>query len=238
LGYIVPPPGSSPSDADVVFMRAVAAMKAAGAEIVPITDFTPPLPVQGTNEQLVLNYDLKNDLNIYLAGLPHPVGVKTLSDIIAFNRATPRETVLFGQDLFEQADATPGLSDLAYIKARDDLRHGSRETLDKLLAGNRLDALIRDTDDPSFRVDIVKGDNDSSNSPSLPATAGYPHLTVPMGYVQGLPVGISFIGTAWSEKTLLQLGYAYEQISHARKAPQFIPSLESAPEVEQAFAPR
>ncbi|HEX3675301.1 MAG TPA: amidase [Rhizomicrobium sp.] len=238
LGYIAPDPGAVPTETDLVFARAVAAMKAAGAEIVEIKDFTPPLPVQGTNEQMVLDYELKNDLNAYLAGLPHPVGVKTLADIIAFNRATPRETVLFGQDLFEAAQATKGLSDPAYIKAHADLRASSRATLDKLIGGNRLDALIRSTDDPSFRVDIIKGDNDSSNSSSLPATAGYPHLTVPMGYIHGLPVGLSFIGTAWTEKTLLQLGYAYEQISHARQAPKFIPSLESTPEVERAFAPR
>jgi amidase len=238
LGVIAPQPGAVASDTDLVFARAADAMKAAGAEIVEIHDFTPPLPVQGQNEQMVLNYDLKNDLNAYLAGLPHPVGVKTLADIIAFDRSTPRETALFGQDLFEAAQATKGLSDPAYIKARDDLKKSSRETLDKLITGHKLDALIRSTDDPSFRVDIVKGDNDSSNSPSLPATAGYPHLTVPMGVIHGLPVGLSFIGVAWSEKTLLQLGYAYEQISHARKPPSFIPSLESTPEVERAFAPR
>jgi amidase len=238
LGYIVPAPDSTPSATDIVFARALEAMKAAGAEIVEIKDFTPPLPVQGTNEQMVLNYELKNDLNAYLAGLPHPVGVSTLADVIAFDRATPRETALFGQDLFEKAQATPGLSDPAYIKARDDLRSSSRATLDKLIGDNHLDALIRSTDDPSFRVDVAKGDNDSSTSPSLPATAGYPHLTVPMGFVQGLPVGMSFIGSAWSEKTLLQLGYAFEQATHARKAPIFIPSLESTPEVARAFAPR
>lgn len=237
LGVIAPDPNAAPTDTDLVFQRAVAAMRAAGAEIVEIHDFTPPLPVQGTNEQMVLNYELKNDLNAYLAGLPHPMSVKTLADVIAFNKSSPREMVLFGQDLFEQAELTKGLSDPAYIKARDDLRKSSRETLDKLIDGYHLDALIRSTDDPAFRVDIIKGDNDSSNSPSLPATAGYPHLTVPMGYIRSLPVGLSFIGTAWTEKTLLQLGYAYEQVSHARQAPKFIPSLEATPEVERAFAP-
>ena len=237
LGIVAPDASATPTDTDLVFNRAVEVMKAAGAEIVMIHDFVPPLPVQGTNESNVLNYDLKADLNTYLAGLPHPVGVKTLADIIAFNRASPREMALFGQDLFEAAELTKGLSDLAYIKARDDLKASSRGILDKLIKGNHLDALIRATDDPSFRVDIVKGDNDSSNSPSLPATAGYPHLTVPMGYIHELPVGLSFIGTAWTEKTLLQLGYAYEQVSRARQAPKFIPSLEATPEVERAFAP-
>ncbi|MGA9797140.1 MAG: amidase [Rhizomicrobium sp.] len=237
LGVIAPDPNAVPTSTDLVFARAVAAMKVAGAVIVEIHDFTPPPAVEGDNELLLMKYELKNDLNAYLAGLPHPVGVKTLADIIAFDKASPREMALFGQDMFEQAERTKGLSDPTYIKARDDLRKSSRETLDKLIADHHLDALIRSTDDPSFRVDIVKGDNDSSTSPSLPATAGYPHLTVPMGYVQGLPVGLSFIGTAWTEKTLLQLGYAYEQISHARHAPHFIPSLESTPEVERALAP-
>ena len=110
--------------------------------------------------------------------------------------------------------------------------------LDKLLTENHLDALIRSTDDASFRIDIAKGDNDTSNSSFLPATAGYPHLTVPMGYVRGLPVGLSFIGPAWSEARLLALGHAFEQVTHARKPPEFLPSLEAEPEVVKAFEPQ
>jgi amidase len=237
LGVIMPAPNTPASDTDAVFAEAVAALKSAGAEIVEIKDFTPPPPEAGPNELIVLQYELKSDLNAYLASTAPSQKMRTLSDIIAFNKATPRETVLFGQDIFETADATPGLTDPIYIKARDDLKKSSRETLDKLFAANRLDALIRATDDPSFRVDVIKGDNDSSTASFLPATAGYPHLTVPMGFVRGLPVGLSFIGPAWSDAKLLALGHAYEQTTHARKAPQFLPSLESTPDAARAFAP-
>jgi amidase len=144
---------------------------------------------------------------------------------------------LFGQDLFEAAEATHGLSDPAYLKALDALRQSSRGVLDKLFAGHRLDALIRATDDPAFRIDVAKGDNDSSNSPYLPATAGYPHLTVPMGFVHELPVGLSFIGPAWSDAKLLALGSAFEQATRARRPPHFLPSLEATPATLHAFAP-
>ena len=102
----------------------------------------------------------------------------------------------------------------------------------------RIDALVRDTEDPSFRIDVVKGDNDSGKAAFLPATAGYPHLTVPMGYVGGLPVGPSFIGPAWSEAALLKLGYAFEKRARARKPPSFLPSFESTARAQRAFAPQ
>jgi amidase len=236
LGIIAPAPDSTPSDSDAVFAKAVGALKRAGAEIVVIKDFTPPSPEMQTNELTVLEYELKADLNVYLAGLPMPQTVKTLADVIAFNRATPRETALFGQDIFEAAQATAGLSDPVYLKVHEALGKFSRAALDKLLAANRIDALIRATDDPSFRIDVVKGDNDSSNSSFLPATAGYPHLTVPMGFVHRLPVGLSFIGPPWSDAKLLALGYVFEQATHARQPPQFLPSLESTPDAQRAFA--
>lgn len=237
LGVIVPDPDSIPSDTDKVFDTAVAALKAAGAEIVEIRNFAPPPPEMGNTELTVLEFELKHDLNAYLASLPPGGSIKTLADVIAFNSASPRELVLFGQDIFEKAQSLGELSDPAYVKARDTLRKFSRDTLDKLIAENHLDALIRSTDDASFRFDVVKGDNDSSNASFLPATAGYPHLTVPMGYVQGLPVGISFIGPAWSEATLLALGYAFEQATAARKPPHYLPSLEGTPGILQALEP-
>jgi amidase len=236
IGYIAHDPDNPPSETDAVFTRAVAALKNAGTEIVEIKDFKLPQP-DYADEQIVLSYEFKADLNAYLAGLPAPQKVHTLADVIAFDRSDPREMALFGQDMFEAAELTRGLSDPVYIKAHDALQRSSTETLDGLLATYRLDALIRTTDEPAFRIDVVKGDNDSSNSSYLPATAGYPHLTVPMGFVHELPVGLSFIGPAWSDAKLLAIGYAYEQATHARRAPHFLPSLETQPETAHALEP-
>jgi amidase len=237
LGVIVPDADAVPSDTDKVFDTAVTALKSAGAEIVEIRNYVPPPPELGTSELTVLGFELKHDLNAYFASLPPGGNIKTLADVIAFNRTSSRELVLFGQDIFEKAQSLGDLTDPAYIKSRDSLRKFSRDTLDKLIAENHLDALIRSTDDASFRFDVVKGDNDTSNSSFLPATAGYPHLTVPMGYVQGLPVGLSFIGPAWSEASLLALGHAFEQVTGARKPPHYLPSLEGTPGIVRAFEP-
>jgi len=226
------------SEEDRLFDRAVAAMKKAGAVIVPIK-FTPPDPkTAGDAELLGLETELKTDLNLYLATTPRAVKTRTLADLIAFNNASSRETALFGQDIFLAAEKTKGLSDSNYLKARALLLRISRaDGLDHILGSYKVDALVMPTDEPAWRTDVVKGDNDSSNTSFLPAVAGYPHLTVPMGYIRDLPVGISFIGRAWSEATLLALGAAFEHAVPARHAPMYIPSEESTPRVSAAFAP-
>jgi amidase len=227
-----------PTDEDRVFDGAVAAMKNAGAVIVPVK-FTPPDPKSaGDAELLELETELKIDLNTYLATMPPAVKTRTLADIIAFDASNTRETALFGQDIFLAAQKTKGLSDSAYTKARAKLMKIARTNgLDKIFGALRIGALVMPTDEPAWRIDVVKGDNDSSNTSFLPAVAGYPHLTVPMGYVQSLPVGISFIGRAWSEARLLALGAAFESATHARHPPTYIPSLESTSSATAAFAP-
>jgi len=181
---------------------------------------------------------LKADLNSYLASTPPSVKTRTLADVITFNAAHPRETVLFGQETFELAQQAKGLDDPAYLAARADAhRMAGPDGIDKLLADDRLDALIAPSYGPAARIDVVGGGNIGGRSSTLPAVSGYPHLTVPMGQVQGLPIGLSFIGPAWSEARLLALGYAYEQASHARKPPDYIPSLESTPRTKAAFEP-
>ena len=221
--------GANASTAEA-FAAAVVTLKAAGAEVIDLKPVKVPDAI-GEDELTVLLTELKTGLNAYLATTA--AKTRTLSDVIAFNRANPRETVLFGQDLFEKADATTG--DAA--KARAESRDFARATLDKLLADNKLDALITASGSPSWRIDAVRGDRDAGESASLPAVAGYPHLTVPMGNVYGLPVGISFIGPAWSDAKLLAIGGAYERVSHKRVAPRFIPSWETAPENAAALAP-
>jgi amidase len=224
LGVIVPP-GTSATDK--VFDTALASLRAAGAEIVPVPDFTRPATAMDDGA-IVLKFELKHDMAAYLASLPDG-GPKSLADLIAFNAASPRELALFGQEYFEMAAATGTLSDPVYVQAHDRLGQGSRALLDRTLAAYRLDALIRPTADPAFRIDLVKGDNSGSTASAVPATAGYPHLTVPMGAVDGLPVGLSFIGPAWSESLLLALGADFERHAHARRPPQFLPSVEALP---------
>jgi amidase len=206
--------------------------------VIEIADYRAPAAL-GANEHLVLMTELKATLNAYLASTPPAVKTRTLADLIAFDQATPRETALFGDELFEAAEATKGLDDPAYLHARDEARRlAGPEGIDKLLLDHRLDALIAPTTAPAFRIDVVDGDHFSHSASGLPAVAGYPHLTVPMGAIKGLPVGLSFIGTAWSEANLLQLGYAFEQATHARTLPTFRPSVESDAEAMAAFAPR
>ncbi len=227
-----------PGDEDALFARAVAALRAAGAVIVPVKYTPPDSKMAGDAELLEFETELKVDVDAYLASTPSSVRTRTLGDLISFDNASARERALFGQDIFLAAEKTKGLSDPAYRKARALLLKIARtDGLDALLNGNRLDALIMPSDEPSWRIDLVKGDNDNSNTTFLPAVAGYPHLTVPMGYIHGLPVGLSFVGRAWSEKDLLGLGAAFERATRARHAPSYLPSLENVPDAKAAFAP-
>ena len=222
---------------DALFRRTVERLKAAGAEIVEITDFR-PAPGVGEAEDLVLGTELKADLNAYLATTPASVKTRTLTDLIAFNRASPRELALFGQDYFERSDTTRGLSDPAYLKARAMSQKAmGPDGIDALLARDHLDALIAPSYGPAWRTDIVGGDHDNGAVSSLAAVSGYPHLTVPMGQVRGLPVAISFIGPAWSEARLLALGSAFETLTQARRPPTYARSVETGADAVPLLAP-
>ncbi len=236
LGIPALPPAGERSQTDAVFAEAVEALRGAGAEIVTV-DLAPPPPEMREKELTVLVFELKNDLNAYFGTLPTGHRPGSLADVIAFNARSPRVSVLFGQEIFEKAQTASDLSDPSYVAARDSLRAYSKGSLDDLISKNHLDAFVRPTDEPAFRIDIVRRDNDRSTASFYPATSGYPHLTLPMGYIGGLPVGISFIGQAWSEAKLLQLGYAYEKIGPARVPPRFARVLEDAPAIAKAFAP-
>jgi len=148
------------------------------------------------------------------------------------------ESALFGQNIFIESNARGDLSDPVYIRAHDELKRQATATLDDLFGHYRLDALIRPTTEPAFRIDTVRGNSAGGGEfTGLAAVAGYPHLSVPMGYVNGLPLGLSIIGSAWSDARMLALGYAFEQASHARKAPNYLPSLEATEGAGRAFSP-
>jgi amidase len=219
LGVLRATAGRSPG-ADAVYAAALEALKAAGATLVEVA--APDETEIDAAEGLVLRAEFKAGLNAYLAAAPPAVKARTLAELIAFNAAEPRETALFGQELFLEAQTSPPLTDPAYIAAREKGRRlAGPEGIDRLLAAGSLDALVAITNGPASLVDPVNGGVWLGSPSTLPAVAGYPHLTVPMGQVSGLPVGLSFIGTAWSEARLLSLGYAFEQATHARRDPTF-----------------
>ena len=216
---------------DEALDKALAVLRAQGAEIVEIKELGGAK--EGPKQLTVLLTEFKAGLNAYLATTPPSVKTRTLADVIAFNKASSRELALFGQDLFEQAEKTKGLDDPDYKKARDGgIAYAGKNGIDRLLRDNRVDALIGPTVSPAWMIDAVNGDQyPGGGGGYLAAIAGYPHLTVPMGQVKGLPVGLSFIGPKWSDGLLLSLGYAYEQARGPFPAPQFLPSIEQAPGV-------
>jgi amidase len=172
----------------------------------------------------VLLYEFKADLNAYLAGLGSKAPVRTLKDIIEFNEKNrDQEMPYFGQDLFLKAQAKGPLTDKKYVQALRKNRLLSRsQGIDFAIRKHRLDAMIAPTGGPAWPTDWINGDHFSGGYSSASAVAGYPHITVPAGYVFGLPFGISFFGTAWSEPKLIKFAYAFEQATRVRRAPGFI----------------
>ena len=225
---------------DERFNAALAVLKAQGAVLVDITA-GPNRREIGPNEFKVLLTELKADMNAYLASTPATVKSRTLADLIAFNRANAAaEMGLFGQDTFEKAEATKGLDDPDYVKARaTSLRLAGKEGIDRMLAEAQVEVLVAPTASPAWFIDPVNADQaPGGGAGGLAAVAGYPHLTVPMGGVRGLPVGLSFIGPAWSEARLLALGFAFEQAAPAMKlVPRLVQTVEESPEVQKLFAP-
>jgi len=224
---------------DVPFEAALAVLRAQGAELVEIREFSGRQEI-GRNELVVLLAELKHDMNAYLATLPEAVRTRTLEQVIAFNAAHRAEEMpLFTQDLFEQAQATEGLN-AAYRTAREtSLRLAGPEGIDRMLREHNVVALVAPTRPAAWLIDAVHGDTSPGGGAAgtLAAVAGYPHLTVPMGEVRRLPVGLSFIGAKWDDARILALGYAYEQASHRRIAPRFLPSIEESPDVAPHLRP-
>ena len=179
----------------------------------------------------IMLYEFKHGLNAYLSALPAgdgPARPRSLAELIEWNRQHAAEEMpWFGQEILEQAEAKGPLTEEAYTKAlAENLRLSRGEGLDAALAGQKLDALISPTMGPAYLTDWLNGDHYGGSGTSPCAVAGYPHITVPAGHVHGLPWGLSFMGTAWSEAKLLRFGHGFEQASRARRAPRFLPTVD------------
>jgi amidase len=198
-------------------------MKRRGAELVDPADI-PHTGEYDETELTVLLYELKADLDAYLALRGPKAPVRTLADVIAFNEAHRAEEMpFFGQELFIKAQEKGPLTDLAYVEAlARNRRLSSLEGIDGVMAQQKLDAIVAPTGGPAWVTDHVNGDHFSGGMSTAPAVAGYPNVTVPAGFVFGLPVGISFVGRAWTEPTLLKLAYSFERATRARRPPRFL----------------
>ena len=210
---------------DSLMNQALEEMKRQGAVIVDPVELGTSDQL-GDSELLVLLYELKADLNSYLAALAPGAPVHTLQDIIEFNeRNRKKEMPYFGQDLFIKAEAKGSLTEKEYLDALEkNHRLTQKEGIDAVMEKFQLDALVAPTSGPAWLTDLVDGDHDTGGSSTPAAVAGYPNINVPAGFVFGLPVGISFFGKAYSEPTLLKLAYAFEQATRHRRAPQFLPT--------------
>jgi amidase len=214
--------GFSPA-VDRVMNEAIEVLKREGAVLVDPANF-PTAGQFDDSEFEVLLYEFKDGINAYLAGLGPSASMHTLADLIAFNeRERAREMPFFDQEIFVMAQEKGPLTTRAYRKALEkDDRLSRRQGIDALVAKHKLDAILAPTGGPAWTTDHVNGDHFSGGSSTPAAVAGYPAITLPAGHVMGLPVGISFFGSAWSEATLIRIAYGYEQASKVRQAPRFL----------------
>jgi len=213
-----------------LFGEAIEAMKAAGAVVIDPTDI-PNMENADVFEELptlVLNYEFKAGINRYFESLGPGAPVKSLTELIAFNEAhRDLEMLFFGQERLIASENTGSLTDPAYLNAVHTIQRLTRaDGIDAVMDQHQLDAIVAPTAGPAWLTDPILGDRfDGGGSAGPAAIAGYPDITVPMGNVSGLPVGISFFGRRWSEPALLKIAYAYEQATKRRQPPRFLETL-------------
>jgi amidase len=211
---------------DALMEQSLDVLKKAGAILVDPADIE-TLGKFDDTELLIFMYELKADLNAYLARLGPDAPLRTLKDIIDFNdRNRQKEMPYFGQDLFIKAESKGPLTEKEYVDALAKNHQLARsEGIDALMDKNHLDAIVAPTGSPAWLTDLVNGDHVAGGSSNAAAVAGYPNINVTAGYLAGLPVGISFFGRAWSEPVLIKLAYSFELATKARQTPRFLPTI-------------
>ncbi len=213
--------GSFFDPVDTLLMQAVRDMKAAGAEVIEVE--APSGREYGGSSYQVLLYEFKDGLNKYLSRPGKSAPVKTLTELIEFNLNDSIELKYFDQNILIEAEKKGDLSSPEYKSALEKMLKATRdEGIDKMMNSNKLDALIAPTGSPAWKTDLILGDHFVGGSSSLAAIAGYPAITVPMGFINELPAGITFFGRAWSESLLIEIAYSYEQATLHRKPPKYI----------------
>jgi len=213
-------------DVDALMEEALSTLKELGAELVELKGYRHPREASRASYQVLL-YEFKAGVNKYLENTDRSLKVRTLKDVIAYNKANADTAMpFFKQEILEQAEAKGDLNSPEYLEALKTMKELSGpEGIDKVMDQNKLDAIVAPTGSPSWAIDLVNGDNFHGGSSSPAANAGYPNITIPAGMIHGLPVGISFFGRAYSEGKLISLCYDYEQASMARQKPEFKPTL-------------
>lgn len=206
---------------DKLTMQAVDYLKSQGAEIIEIEEIFEPAARRASFE--VMLYEYKDGLNHYFASLGENAPIKNLEELIAFNKNDAIEMSFYKQEYLEMAQAKGDLESKGYKEALETMRELSQEKgIDRVMDEHRLDAIIAPTGSPAWKTDHENGDKFHLGSSSPAAMSGYPNITLPMGFVDDLPVGLSFFGRAWSEPVLLEIVYAYEQGTKHRRAPKFL----------------
>ena len=230
------------SNDDIIerFNASLKVMEAAGATLVEIDAFSLDVENYGQKSLDLLLYEFKAGMDEYLGEAAPAVKARSLELLIAFNESEPRETTVFDQDLFEQAQAKGPLSDETYLTAKADAQRGTGiDGIDKLMAENNVDMLVSPSGPVASRIDPVNGDvwPAWAGAGYLAAVAGYPHITVPMGDVHGVPIGFSIMAGKAQDADVLSYGYAFEQIAGKRVEPKYLRSAEDRPELKKAMRP-